>query len=305
MGAAYLFRRLLHAALVIVGVATIVFVLTHMTGDPTALLVPPEATEQQRQVLKHDLGLDRPIYEQYVAYLGSLARGDLGNSYRQRRPAMQVIVERVPATLALVATSGLFALVLGVGIGILSAAKRGTAWDRFGTTFALAGQALPSFWTGIVGILIISVLLGWLPASGGGDFKHLILPALTLGSALAGIVVRLVRSSVLDVLVQYFIRTARAKGLSEPRLYTAHVLKNAAVPVATILGLQLSALLGGSLITETVFNYPGIGLSAVNAIFQRDFPVVQAYVIVTSIAVVVVNLLVDATYLYLDPRIRY
>lgn len=301
----YLLGRLVHTLVVLLGVATIVFGLTRVAGDPTAFLIPAEASREERALLRQQLGLDRPFHEQYAEYLSQLIRGDLGISFRQRVPAASIVVQRMPATIELVAASTAVALAVGLFFGILSAVKRGSLWDILGNVIALAGQSMPPFWTGIVAILVFSVLLGWLPSSGRGSPEHLVLPAITLGAALAGIIVRLVRASVLDVIGQDYVRTAYGKGLSWRLTFVRHVLKNAAIPIVTVVGLQLSGLLGGAIITETVFNYPGIGLTALRAILERDYPVVQAYVLVTATGVVALNLLVDLSYLYLDPRVRF
>ncbi len=303
--ARYLVRRIMHSLLVVIGVVTIVFVLSRMAGDPAVLLVAPDATPEDVARVRRNLGLDRPIPEQYVSYLMDLLRGDLGMSFRQSQPALVLVLGRLPATMELVGASMLFGLVIALPVGVVSALKKDSVWDRIGLVVALAGQATPPFWLGIVFILIFSVSLGWLPSLGRGGPEHLVLPAVTLGAWMASMVSRLVRSSLLDTLNKDYVRTARAKGMQERMVIVGHVLKNVAIPVVTMIGLQVGTLFGGAIIIETVFNYPGMGLLAIRAIYGRDFPVLQAYVLLISMVVVSINLLVDLSYLYLDPRIKY
>jgi peptide/nickel transport system permease protein len=303
--ARYLIHRVFHALLVVAGVVTIVFGLSRMAGDPAVLLIPEHATAEEAAQVRRALGLDRPLYEQYAAYLASLLRGDLGTSFRQRQPALQLVLERLPATLELAGASMLAALAIGLPLGILSALRRDSSWDRIGQIVALAGQCAPPFWLGIVAILVFGVWLRWFPAMGRGGPEHLVLPAVTLGMYSAAMIARLFRSSLLDVLGKEYVRTARAKGLDARRVMIGHVFKNAAIPLVTVLGLQVGVLIGGAIITESVFNFPGMGFLAVRSIYARDFPVIQAYVLLISLVIVMVNLLVDLSYLYLDPRIRY
>lgn len=301
----YLVHRVLHSLLVIVGVVTIVFGLTRVAGDPAVLLIPEHATAEDAARVRQTLGLDRPIHEQYVSYVASLLRGDLGTSFRQRQPALGLVLERLPATMELAGASMLVALVIGLPVGMVSALKKDSWWDRLGLVAALAGQCAPPFWLGIVAILIFGVWLRWLPAMGRGGPEYLILPAVTLGAYSAAMIARLFRSSLLDVLSKEYVRTAYAKGLDARSVMLGHIVKNAAIPLVTVVGLQVGVLVGGALITETVFNYPGIGLLAVRSIYGRDFPVIQAYVLLISLVIVAINLLVDLSYLYLDPRIKY
>jgi ABC-type dipeptide/oligopeptide/nickel transport system permease component len=301
----YLVHRASHSLLVILGTITIVFALTRVAGDPAVLLIPEQATVEEAALVRRNLGLDRPIHEQYLTYLGSLLRGDLGESFRQRQPALGLVLERLPATVELAGASMLVALAIGLPSGLLSALRRDSIWDRVSLVLTLAGQCAPPFWLGIVAILIFGVWLRWLPAMGRGGVEHIVLPAVTLGAYSAAMIARLFRSGLLDVLSQDYVRTARSKGLGANRVILTHVVKNAAIPLVTIVGLQVGILIGGAIITETVFNYPGMGLLAIRSIYGRDFPVVQAYVLVISFVVVVVNLLVDLSYLYLDPRIKY
>jgi peptide/nickel transport system permease protein len=251
------------------------------------------------------MGFDRPIYEQYLRYLGGAVRGDLGNSLWQHRPALGLVLDRVPATLELAAAALLVSLLIGVTVGIIAAVKRGSVFDSLATMAAVAGNSMPVFWLGIVLILTVSVWLRLLPASGRGGIDRLILPALTLGAYSGAIMARLLRSSLIEVLSKEYVRTARAKGLRERVVIYRHSLKNAALPVVTVFGLQVGTLLAGAIITETVFAWPGMGLLAIQAVRDRDVPVVQAFVTIAALIVLAVNLCVDFLYGYLDPRIRY
>lgn len=303
---AYLIQRLLHSTLVILGVSAVVFGLLFLAGDPVALLLPADdVSEEEIEAFRRALGFDRPIYEQYLRYLGRAVRGDLGFSLRHQQPAVGLVLERVPATLELAFAALFVSLVIGVPVGVIAAVKRGTPQDALVTAAAVAGNSMPVFWLGIVLILTVSVWLHWLPASGRGGIERLILPSLTLGAYSGSITARLLRSSLIEVLGRDYIRTARAKGLTESVVIRRHGLKNAALPVVTVIGLQMGQLLSGAIITETVFAYPGMGLLAIQAIRNRDVPVVQAFVVLAAIVVLIVNLLVDLLYVYLDPRVKY
>jgi peptide/nickel transport system permease protein len=297
-------RRLLHTALVTLGVVTLVFVALRMSGDPAATMLPGDASVDELRDLRHALGLDRPLHVQYVAFLGSAVRGDFGDSFRHQQPAFGLVLERLPATLELAFAALLLAVAVALPLGIVAAIYRGRAVDMLAMGFAVVGQATPYFWMGIMLILVVSVELGWLPTSGRGGWPHLILPAVTLGTHFAASLARLTRTSMLEVLGQNFVTTARAKGLGEPRVVLAHALKNAAVPVVTLIGLQFGTLLGGAVVTETIFAWPGVGRLAVQSIFVRDYPVVQAGVLVLALVFVAINLAVDLLYGTLDPRIR-
>lgn len=301
----YVLRRLLHGAIVVLAVAIFVFVLVRLTGDPIALMLGQEATPEDIAQLREQLGLDRSIVAQLGTFLGDLARGDLGSSIRFGEPALDLILRRMPATVELAAASLAIVLAVGVPLGLVAGLARDSVRDVLASTFALLGQSVPNFWLGIMLILGFSVNLGWFPASGGGGARHLVLPAITLAAYTTAVVARLQRSTVLDVQAQDHVRTAHAKGLHHSQVVRKHVLRNASIPVATVIGLQVPVLFGGAIVTETVFSYPGMGLLAIQAISNRDFPVVQAFVIVTAVLVVVVNLLVDLLYRWLDPRIRY
>ncbi len=297
-------RRLLHTALVTLGVVTLAFVALRLSGDPAATMLPGDASVDELRDLRHALGLDRPLHVQYVAFLGSAVRGDFGDSFRHQQPAFGLVLERLPATLELAFAALLLAVAVALPLGIVAAIYRGRAVDMLAMGFAVVGQATPYFWMGIMLILVVSVELGWLPTSGRGGWPHLILPAVTLGTHFAASLARLTRTSMLEVLGQNFVTTARAKGLGEPRVVLAHALKNAAVPVVTLIGLQFGTLLGGAVVTETIFAWPGVGRLAVQSIFVRDYPVVQAGVLVLALVCVTITLAVDLLYRTLDPRIR-
>ena len=300
----YLRRRLWQSLLVLLGVSVVVFLILHLTGDPAALLLPPDATAEDIAKFRTAMGFDDPVAVQYVRFLKGAVRGDFGESLRHGEPAMGLVLERLPATFELAGAGLLIALGLAIPAGIVSAVRRNTSVDYVSTVVALLGQAMPTFWLGIMLILIFSVRLNWLPSSGRGGLEHLILPAITLGLFTTARITRLTRSGMLEVLGQDYIRTARAKGVGEPPVVWKHALKNASIPIVTIVGIELGTLLGGSVITETIFAWPGVGRLSVQAIFNRDYPVVQAAVFLLSSTFVLVNLFVDVLYTYLDPRIR-
>jgi peptide/nickel transport system permease protein len=300
----YLARRFLEFLVVILGVLTIVFLLQRLSGDPTNMLLPIDAPEQVRVELRQQLGLDRPLVVQYFHFLGNVAAGDLGDSYRFRQPALGLVLDRLPATLLLAGASLLIALVMALPLGILAAVYRNTWIDTLATGISLIGQAMPVYWLGLLGILLFAVQWRLLPSMGGGSFAALILPATTLAVYSASRIMRLTRSAMLDVLHQDYVRMARAKGLSEGKVLIKHALRNASIPIVTIIGLQFGGLLGGAVITETVFAWPGVGRLAVNAVQQRDFPVVQAVTVVIAIAFSLINLIVDLLYAKLNPRVR-
>ena len=301
----YLLQRVLHAVLVVLGVSLVIFAISRLSGDPVSLMVPFDVPQAQRDALRHDLGLDRPLPVQYVDFLAHAVQGDFGTSVRNRVPALRLVVERVPATLELAAVALASAVALALPLGVLSALKHNSVWDVLGMAITFLGQSVPSFWLGILLILVLGVNLRLLPISGSGSPWHLVMPGVTLGSFFMASLARLTRSSLLDVLGQDYVRTARAKGLSEQVVLGLHALKNAAIPVVTTIGLYMGQLLSGAVITEQIFAYPGVGRLAIDAISTRDFPVVQANVIFVSLVVVGLSLLVDMLYLALDPRIRY
>jgi len=301
----YLVRKVFHTLFVALGVVTLVFVALRLSGDPAATMLPGDATVDELTALRRTLGLDRPLYLQYAAFLSAAVRGDFGESFRHQQPAFGLVLERLPATLELAFAALVLAVVVALPLGILAAVYRGRAADVLAMSFAVVGQATPYFWMGIMLILVVSVELGWLPTSGRGSWAHLILPAITLGTHFAASLARLTRTSLLEVLGQNFVTTARAKGLAEGSVILRHALKNAAVPVVTLIGLQFGTLLGGAVVTETIFAWPGVGRLAVQSIFVRDYPVVQAGVLVLALSFVALNLLVDLLYGALDPRIRH
>lgn len=301
----YILARLGFTVLIILGAVTIVFGLLYLTGDPVSQLLPIEATPQDREALRHELGFDRPILVQYASFLGRAVQGDFGSSLRYHRPAMSLVLERMPATVALTLVALMISLVIAIPAGIISAIRRGSILDSVSVGFALLGQCVPTFWLGLVLIVVFAVAIPLLPPSGSGSWEYLILPGLTLGVGSAAIVARLLRSNLLEVLNQDYVRTARSKGLSERSVILRHALRNSAIPVITVIGLQVGVLLGGAIVTESVFSYPGLGRLILEGISKRDFPVVQASVVLIAAIVASINLIVDLTYGFLDPRIRY
>ena len=287
-----------------VGVSLVVFGLVHLSGDPVLLMVSSDAPPDVVATTRHALGFDRPLHRQFTDYVTRAARGDLGVSLRSSLPVATLIRERLPATVELTVAALLIAVAVAIPAGIVSAVKRGSALDRLAMVGAVAGQAVPIFWLALLLIAFFGVYLRWLPVFGRGSLAHLVLPAVSLSTVILGRLARLVRSSMLEVLGQDYVRTARAKGVGEVRVLAGHALKNAAIPIVTLLGLQFAQLLGGAVVTETIFAWPGIGRLVVEAIFNRDFPVVQGVVLVVSLIFVAVNLLVDLAYVALDPRIR-
>jgi peptide/nickel transport system permease protein len=303
---AYLLRRIWQSAVTLVGVSILVFVILRVIpGDPAKMLLPEGAPQSAVDELNRHLGLREPIWIQYGLFLQSVARGDFGQSFQYRSPALQVVVERMPATIQLTLTAMMLTVLFGVSIGIVAAVRQGTAYDYAGTVLAVLGQSLPNFWLGIMLILLFGVTLRWLPTSGFEGWSYLVLPSLTLAAFPTALVARLTRSSLLEILGQEYIRTGRAKGLAERAVVLRHALRNATIPLLTVLGLQIGTLLGGAVITESIFAWPGMGKLVVDAIFFRDFPVVQTILILSATIFVVINLLVDVLYTVLDPRIRY
>jgi peptide/nickel transport system permease protein len=282
----------------------VVFALLFLTGDPAALMLPVDATPQQAAQFRHQLGLDDPLPVQYGRFLGGVARGNFGESLRSREPALPLVIDRLPATMQLAVTALVLSVIVALPLGILAAVKHGSWVDRAAMSFALFGQSVPVFWLGIMLILLLAVQLRWFPSGGRSDLASLVLPAVTLGLFGTARTARLVRSGMLDVLRRDYIRTAYAKGLTNVLVLRRHALKNALIPVVTILGLDLATLLGGAVITETVFSWPGVGRLVVTSIAGRDYPVVQAAVFVVASSYILINLAVDVLYAYLDPRIR-
>ena len=300
----FLTYRLVRMLFALWSVVTVVFIVMRLSGDPVPLLLPPDAPIAEMERVRHDLGLDRPLWIQYSLFVQQAVQGDFGRSIHFRTSAMRVAWERVPATLELAFASFLCAIVIAIPAGIVSAVKRGSTYDNVVMGVALVGQAAPTFYIGIMLILICSLWLGLFPTSGRGEWRQLVLPAVTLGAFAMASIARITRSTVLEILRADFIRTARAKGLPEFWTIAKHTMRNAAIPIITIMGLQLGNLLGGAVVTETIFAWPGIGRLAIQSIFSRDYPIVQSCVFMTAAMFVVVNFLVDVAYGILDPRIR-
>ncbi|HEX5505418.1 MAG TPA: nickel ABC transporter permease [Thermomicrobiales bacterium] len=302
----YVIRRLIALVPILVGVSILVFVMMRLVpGDPARMTLGPEATGEQVALLRHQWGLDRPLPVQYLFWLQRAVHGDFGRSTVSRVPASQEIITRFPATLKLTAASMAVSIVLGLVFGVVAAVRHNTLFDRASMVVALLGVCTPSFWLGLMLLLLFAVKLPWLPSFGQGGISHLILPALTLGAGSSAIIARVTRSSMLEVLGEDYVRTARAKGLEERLVIVRHALKNALIPIITILGLEFGGLLAGAVVTETVFSYPGLGLLLINSINNRDFPIVQGALLLFALEFVLVNLLVDVIYARVDPRITY
>ncbi len=302
---AYLVSRLMTAVWVIAGLSSLVFFLIHwVPGDPVEVMLGESAAAADREALRHALGLDQPLLRQWGAFLSGVLRLELGTSLYERQPVLDLLQGRYPATLELATLAFLIAVAIAVPMGVVAAARRGTRWDLGTMGFSLLGVSVPNFWLGPLLVMVFSLALGWFPVSGRSGPLSVVLPAITLGTALAAIVSRMVRSSLLEVLGEDYIRTARAKGLSPYRVLVRHGLRNAWLPVLTVLGMQLGALLGGAVVTETVFNWPGIGSLLVESIQRRDYPVVQGCVLMISLCYVAINLVTDLLYAWVDPRVR-
>jgi ABC-type dipeptide/oligopeptide/nickel transport system permease component len=300
----FLIQKLGHTAIVVFCVLTLVFVVLHMTGDPVMMLLPPNASREEIDALSRTLGLDRPLIVQYGRFLARIARGDFGTSLQHQQPAMGLVAERLPASALLAVTALGLAVAVALPLGIVAAARRGTVLDRLAVALAALGQSAPIFWTGLMLMLVGSVILQLLPTSGYGTWRHLILPALTLASYPMAAIARLVRSGMLEVLDADYVRTARAKGLPERGVVLKHTLRNAALPIVTVVGLQFGLLLGGAIVCEMIFSWPGVGRLMIFAIYNRDFPLVEAAVFVMAMVFVAGNMLVDVCYAWLDPRVK-
>ena len=302
----FLVTRILSAMLALLGVICLVFLLIHLIpGDPVEVMLGESAQPTDKETLRHALGLDLPLHQQWWNYFKGLLHLDLGTSLFSGRAIIDLLIERIPATLYLSLVSLIVAIGLALPLGLVAAVRQHTPLDYGAMGFALFGMSIPNFWMGPLLILVGALWLGWFPVSGREGWNAVVLPALTLGTAMAAILARMIRSSVLEVLGEDFMRTARAKGLSSTRAVLYHALPNALLPILTLLGLQLGGLLGGAVITETVFAWPGLGLLMIEAIQQRDYPVVQAAVLCISMTYIVVNLLTDLLYAWLDPRIQF
>jgi peptide/nickel transport system permease protein len=300
----FLLHRLLQGLISIVGASIVIFLISRLSGDPVQILLPSDATPQVIADTKRNLGLDLPLWRQYLIFAWDALGGDFGRSYRWQMPALRLILDRLPATIELAICGLIFSIAVAVPVGVLSAVRPGGWTDRFGRIFAMLGQAMPAFWVGLLLILLFAVQLNWLPAFGYGGVSHIIMPAVALGWYPVAAQTRIVRSAMRDVLDSDHIRLSRALGTPERLIVWKYALRNAAVPLLTMLGVYFAAMLGGAFVVETIFAWPGVGRTVVEAVFSRDFPVVQAGVLFTSILFVLSNLLVDLTYGIVDPRIR-
>jgi peptide/nickel transport system permease protein len=300
-----LIARLLSAALVVAGVVVVVFVLARVVGDPVELMIQPGLSDDEIAELRRSLGTDKPLWQQFVTFVGNVARGDFGISPWQGESALQLVLERVPATLALAGAAMALAALIAIVVGAVSALRRGSWIDQGAMSVVLLGQSVPNFWLGLMLILLLATTLSWLPSAGYGTAAHFVLPTVTLAFFFIARLTRLVRSELLEVMSQDYIRTARSKGLPESVVFRRHALRNIAVPIVTVLAVDFGALVGGAVVTETVFAWPGVGRLMIQAIGQRDFPIIQAGAFVLAIGVVLANLLADLAYALLDPRVRF
>ncbi len=300
----HVLRRSLRAVAALVGVIAVVFVLLHLSGDPAYILLPLEASPEQRALFRSQYGLDRPLVVQFVTYLARVAQGDFGQSFSFQIPALHVVLQRLPATLELTVAALLISTLIAIPAAVLAAVKRGTRYDRVLMGVVLLGQSVPTFWLGMIMILLFAVRLHLFPVSGRGTLAHLVMPAVALAMWLMALLARITRSEMLEVLGQDYVRTARAKGIAERGVAGNHALRNALLPIVTVIGLQFGGLLGGAVMTETVFAWPGVGTMILDAILKKDYPVVLAGVTVVAAGFVVVNLVLDLLYSVLDPRIR-
>lgn len=311
----YILSRLLQSALILVGVLLIVFFMLRLTGDPTSLMISRNATPEQLEAAREALGFNRPLHVQFLDFAGGALRGDFGNSLRYRRPATDMVLERLPATIELATAALMVALLLGIPLGLLGGSNPGSSWDGLARLVGLLGQTIPGFWLALILILVFAVNLGWLPSFGRETWgfccglrlptNSIVLPAFALGIFTMGQLVRFTRSSVLEVRNEDYIRTARSKGMSTGRVYLGHILRNAMIPLISIIGVQYGYLLSGSIYIETIFSWPGLGNLLAEAVGNRDFALVQAIAFFTSLVVIALNLLTDIAYAWVDPRIRY
>lgn len=301
----FLSRRLAETALVIFLALSAVFLMLQLTGDPVMLFLPTDALPQEIAQVREDLGFNDPVLVQYGRFVAKAAMGDFGQSLRHAQPAMPLLLERYPATFELTFASLFFSLLIAIPAGVFAAARRNTWVDGLATFISVLGQAIPGFWFGIVAIVLFAANLGWFPTSGRGTLMHLVLPTITLSAFTMARFMRITRSTVLDVMSQDYIRTARAKGLGTQRVLFVHALKNAAIPIITLLGLQIGQLMGGAVVTETVFAWPGVGRLVVQALLNRDFPLVLAGVFSVAFFVSIINLMVDIAYSLVNPQVRF
>jgi ABC-type dipeptide/oligopeptide/nickel transport system permease component len=301
----FIIRRVGYSLLSLFLLSGVIFLFVRLTGDPAVLLVEPGASKSDLEAVRRDLGLDRPLVVQYATFLGNLLHGDFGRSFYYRMPVLELYLSRLPSSLLLAGAAMGFSLLIGIPTGILAAVRVNRWWDSVGKIFALLGLSLPSFWVGLILILFFSVYLGWLPSSGSGGVLHLLMPAFALGWYFAAAHMRLTRSSMLEVLGSEYVKLARIKGLPEILVIAKHAFKNALIPVLTLAGINLVIMVNVAVVVETVFAWPGIGRLLYEGITFRDFPIVQATVILGGFMIVIVNLLVDVLYAVIDPRIRY
>lgn len=301
----FLIRRVLQGMVSIVGASIVIFIVSRLSGDPILIMLPNDAPAELIEQTRRNLGLDKSLWMQYLIFAGQALSGDFGMSYRWQMPAIDLVMERLPATIQLAVVALGFSVALAVPFGVLSAVHRGSWLDTFGKGFAMLGQAMPGFWVGLLLILAFSIHLGWLPAFGHGSLAHVIMPAIALGWYPVAAQTRIIRSAMLDVLDGDYIRMGRAIGAPERALIWKYAFRNAAIPLVTMLGVYFAAMLGGAFVVEVIFAWPGVGRTVVEAVFARDFPVVQAGVLLTSILFVTSNLLVDLSYGLIDPRIRH
>jgi peptide/nickel transport system permease protein len=301
----FLIRRLLQGGISIVGASVVIFIISRLSGDPILILLPNDAPTSLIEQTRINLGLDKPLWTQYLIFASHALTGDFGISYRWQMPAITLVLDRLPATIELAVVALAFSVLLAVPFGVLSAVHRGSWLDTLGKGFAMLGQAMPGFWVGLLLILVFSIELGWLPAFGHGSPAHLIMPAIALGWYPVAAQTRIIRSAMLDVLDSDYIRMGRAVGAPDWALVWKYAFRNAAIPLVTMLGVYFAAMLGGSFVVEVIFAWPGVGRTVVEAVFARDFPVVQAGVLLTSILFVTSNILVDLSYGLIDPRIRH
>ncbi len=302
---AYIAKRFGETLIVLLLMSIVVFTLSRLTGDPVSLLLSDYASDEDRARVTAELGLDKPVLSQYMSFLSKALQGDFGQSLMgDQRPAIDMVLERLPASLQLAGIAFVFSLCLGIPLGVIAAVKHGTVWDGLARLVALLGQSVPAFWLGLVLMIFFSVKLRWLPTSGYGGWEYFVLPALTLGLFTASAVTRLIRNTMIDVLTSDYIKLARLKGLSESKVIWKHALRNSLIPMITFMGTFLATMITGAVVVETVFSWPGIGRLAFEAILNRDFPLIQAVVLMMTTLFIVINLLVDISYAMIDPRIR-
>ena len=300
----YIVRRLWQSLIVLFGVIVITFLISRVLGDPVALLLPPDASKEQRIAMTHELGLDKPLYVQLAVYVSKVVQGDFGKSFRYNQPVLKLLLQKFPATLYLTVVATIISVIIALPLGVISAVRRGSIFDRTAMTLAVLGQSIPNFWAGIMFILLFAVEFRLFPPSGYAGWNAVVLPAFTLALFFAASTARLTRSNVLDELDTDYVRYARLKGVPEPVVLMRHVIPNAFINILNIVALNFGLLLGGAVITEFIFSWPGIGRLSVDAIYGRDFPVVQATVIISAFCFILINLFVDIVYMATDPRVK-